>query len=119
VRYSFGDRRLRPYVHAGAGYGFLRPVASVDSAVDQNAQVPAGASIPGTCVDRGDCHDAVTIGGLLFSAGGGLSYDLARGVRRGVSLFLDLDALGAVPVGGAYQPGLGIFLSGGLAADFL
>ena len=121
VRYGFGDRRLRPYVHAGAGYGFLRPVASVGSAGDQKMPVPGGTatSIPGTCIDRSNCHDTVTTGGLLLSAGGGFSYDLFRGVRRGVSLYLDLDALGAVPVGSAYQPGLEISLSGGLAVDFL
>jgi hypothetical protein len=119
VRYSFRHGSVRPYVHAGAGYGILRPVASVGTAADQNAQVVAGTgtSIPDTCSSRSDCHDTVTIGGLLLSAGGGVSYDLFRGERRGVGLYLDLDAIGALPVRGAYEPGLGILFSGGVAAD--
>jgi hypothetical protein len=120
LRYSFGAARLRPDVHAGAGYGFVQPIASVGATGDHNLQVPATTTpVPSTCTARSDCRDAVTLGPLLLSAGGGLSYDLARGTRGGFGLFLDFDALGALAVNAAYEPGLAFDVSGGLAVDFL
>jgi hypothetical protein len=120
LRYSFGDARIRPEVHAGAGYGFVEPVASVGSTGDHGAQVPVtSAPVPPTCADRSDCYDTVTVGPLLLSAGAGLSYDLVRGAHGGLGLFLDLDALGAPRHNTQYQPGLALDVSGGLAVDFL
>ncbi|MDB4970525.1 MAG: hypothetical protein JWN44_6214 [Myxococcales bacterium] len=127
VRYRFFEGRFHPYAHFNLGGGEIRHVLDIAGAatpdkplVDKftadtwnggNTNIDTYQQL--VCKNQSDCKDTIALGYFFIGGGGGIWYDFASHF----AFILDVNLLGAIPVGGR-QGGLNIDVQAGLGAHF-